>query len=348
MEPQLTEPRALVVVAVVTGVVVVLALLLALRRPPARPRSVPVAHTARLRSLPLYRRAVRRRRLGLGAVAVVLLGAIAASGYVAARPSVVQTQRSQLDNRDIVLCLDTSGSMKQEDLAVVRTFRQLTAELAGERLALVVFNSMPLVLFPLTDDYDLARTELADAQTSLERHGGRFGAGAYDYSVGVSLVGDGLMGCVQQFTADDEAARLRGELAGESAGPDTTRSRVVILATDNQQRSRDDQALFTVTEAAEHARALGAAIVVLDANTNQDSRYSVELARAAETTGGAVYPVSGGAAAVDEIAAIVEGLDSRTVQGEPVTARFDDTRRPLALLAGLGAVLVLGWAVVRP
>lgn len=347
MEAQLTEPHVLATVALVTGVVVLLALAVALYRPRAKAGAVRVAHTARLRDLPIYRRAVRRRRLALGAVALVLLVAIGVSAYVAARPSVVETHRSQLDNRDIVLCLDTSGSMKDQNLAVVRTFRQLTAELAGERIALVVFNSMPLVLFPLTDDYDLARTELADAEASLEQHGGRLGAGAYDLALGVSLVGDGLQGCVRQFTADDEASRLRGE-AGGGAAADATRSRVIILATDNQQRSRDDQELFTVTEAAEHARSLGAAVITLDANPNPDSQYAAELMHAAEITGGAVYPVSGGADAVEEIAAIVDELESRTVQGEPVTARFDSPEHALSLLAGVVAALVVGWAVVRP
>lgn len=357
MEPYLSQPGVLLGVAVAAGVLVALAGMASRRRPGAPQAAARVAHTERLRALASYRRAVRSRRLGLSVVAILLLAGIAVSGYVAARPMVLQTRQSHLDSRDIVLCLDVSGSMSQEDLAIIRTFRRLVSGLQGERIGLVLFNSMPLVIFPLTDDYDLIRTRLADAEASIDEGsyatGPDIAEGAMDPSVGTSLIGDGLMGCAQQFTADVALAKLRAAqpaAASAVAPPAATakRSRIIIVATDNMDASNTGAALFTVDEAAVRARGLGAMIVAISANSSADSAEARELAAAASLTGGSTYPTGGGAQAVEKITAIVNSLDSTTIEGAPVTSSFDVPGRALGALLTIVVALVLAWRVVRP
>lgn len=356
MEPELSQPNVLMAAVIAAAVVVVLAGLAALRRPSARAGAVRVAHTERLRALPSYRRAVRRRRLGLGLVSVLLLAGIGVAGYVAARPMVMQTRQSHLNNRDIVLCLDVSSSMNAQDLAIVQTFRQLVAGLEGERIALVLFDSMPLVIFPLTDDYDLIRTRLEATEKSMNGTGPDLTVGTTDGSLGTSLVGDGLMGCAELFTADAALAQLRAAQPGAAqaggapaAEPATAkRSRVLILATDNQEAARTGGPLFTVAQAAERARGFGAIVVALDANRNPNARSAAELAAAAALTGGATYSTGGGSAAVEQITAIVQNLDSRTIDGDPVNSTFDVPGRALGVLLPLMVALVLAWRVVRP
>ncbi|WP_159066839.1 VWA domain-containing protein [Cellulomonas timonensis] len=348
----MSHPILLAGALVAAGVVIVLATLVASRRPRGQATTARVAHVERLRDLPSYASAVRRRRWGLAATSVLLVAAIGLGGYVAARPMIVQTRQSHLDNRDIVLCLDVSGSMTASNLAIVRTFRQLVSGLDGERISLVLFNSVPLVVFPLTDDYDLVRTRLAEAEVSLDPDSPR-GSGAVDItagtvatSIGASLVGDGLMGCAQQFSADAALAELRD--AGAQPGPaQSERSRIVILATDNQQSARSEQ-LYTVAESAERARSLGAVVVALDANPTSDTRPAQELAAAAEATGGATYPAASGADAIPKITAIVESLDSATVQGAPVMSAFDVPGRALSALLALMVCLGIAWRVVLP
>ena len=120
-----------------------------------------LANTELLRTLPEYRSAVRRQRwLVAGGVALVGLLAVAAV-LGAARPVQRATLVDQKDNRDIVLCLDVSGSMIDVDAAVVSTFRVSPRGSAGERIAMVIFNSSAVPVFPLTDDYDFVGEQLA-------------------------------------------------------------------------------------------------------------------------------------------------------------------------------------------
>jgi Mg-chelatase subunit ChlD len=351
---ELTAPVVLVGTGVAAATVVLGSVALSARRPRASGRVVRVAHSARLRALPSYRRAVVRRRTGLVATAVLLLATLAVSGYLAARPTLVQSRQSQLDNRDIVLCLDVSGSMSRENLAIVRTFRHLAASLHGERISLVLFNSLPLVMFPLTDDYDLVRTRLEDTERSLADAGSLapdIAAGAYDRTLGQSLVGDGLMSCTEQFRSDAELAALQAAAGLQQPTPDAVpvgRSRMVVLATDNKQGNAGGHQLFTVAEAAERAGQLGAAVMVLDANTEPDSAEALELAAAAAATGGHVYPSTDGGEAVDAIDDAIARLESQTVTGPVVTSAFEVPEQALGLLLPLVVGLVVVWRVVRP
>lgn len=365
MAPELMHPQALPLVLAATGALAALALLLALRRPRRARGVLHVAHTSRLRTLPTYRRAVRRRRAGLLVTAGVTVATIAVAGHLATRPMLVETRQSQLDNRDIVLCLDVSSSMNDENLAIIRSFRQIATRLQGERIALVAFDGQPLVLFPLTDDYDVVRTTLEEAEASMAGVGSRgtpqIVTGARNLALGQSFVGDGLMGCAQQFAGDDAVESLRAD-GGDSGkagtgvdaedgatGPagDDTRSRVILLATDNRTRDSAGNQLFSVAEAMQEAAAHGASVVVLDAG-QPETTVSKELVALASATGGAHYPAVSGEAAVPEITAIVESLESRTVVGEPVTARFDAPGPALGLVLPLVLGLVVLWRVVRP
>ncbi|HEY3216135.1 MAG TPA: VWA domain-containing protein [Candidatus Eisenbacteria bacterium] len=118
--------------------------------------------TARLVARPLWARVVRRRaerwrfvRLGL-----VLLGA---AGIVLAlgRPQWgIVREKVEREGVDVVLVLDTSGSMATEDVAPNRFFlaRQalaaLISRLEGDRFGLVAFEGEAYPLVPLTLDAD--------------------------------------------------------------------------------------------------------------------------------------------------------------------------------------------------
>ncbi|GIG19888.1 hypothetical protein Cch01nite_06120 [Cellulomonas chitinilytica] len=349
MEHELSQPAVLVGTAVLAVVVCAAAVVASRRTGRSRAGTVRVAHVGRLRTLPGYRRAVARRRAGLVVVGLLTLVTLGTAGWLAARPTAVESRQSHLDNRDIVLCLDVSGSMSGEDLAVVRTFRKLVSGLHGERIGLVVFDSMPLVLFPLTDDYDLVRSSLEATEASIAGAEGHpdIAAGTRDMSIGGSLVGDGLTGCAEQFRGDEELARLEGTTDPGTVDP-VERSRVVILATDNKQITGRGGQLFTVQEAAQRTAELGALLVVLDANDDGSSTYSQELAAAAQTTGGQTYPAVEGDSAVGAITSIVKGLPSRTVVGPRVTSTFDVPGVALDLLLPLVVGLLVAWRVVRP
>ena len=147
----------------------VIAARLLIRRRPQRGR--PVAHGERLTELPEYQKALRRYKATL--VLAMVLGALflVATATAAARPAQRTTEQPEIRNRDIILCLDVSGSMTSTDAAIAKVFQELAREFDGERIGMVIFDSSSVQLFPLTDDYDYAAEQLTAAQKALDRGG---------------------------------------------------------------------------------------------------------------------------------------------------------------------------------
>jgi hypothetical protein len=118
---------------VLAGLVVlgsgVLALVLVVRRLRRAASAVPIAHSERLTALPGYRRLLRRYRVMLIASLVLVVIAVGASGLLASRPVNASVQNPDRFNRDIVLCLDVSGSMIDYDSDLIGQFEELARRL---------------------------------------------------------------------------------------------------------------------------------------------------------------------------------------------------------------------------
>lgn len=207
-----------------------------------------VANASYLTSLPSFKSRMSRYRMFLAGMAVVLIGAAVVTSVLAARPVDKQTRAEELATRDIVLCLDVSGSMIEYDTEIVERFLELLPSFHGERIALSIFNSTSRTVFPLTDDYTLVEEQLTEAAEALDFDVDSLDDYSYDpaaldrllhFLAGTegmgqdvsSLVGDGLATCATAFDLEDEE-----------------RSRSIILATDNEVFG---EPLYTVPEAAE-------------------------------------------------------------------------------------------------
>ena len=318
---QLSQPW---VVLPALGAVLVVALLvwLVLRRR-GEPVPVALANTELLRTLPEYRRAVRRQRwLVAGGVALVGLLAVAAV-LGAARPVQRVTLVDQKDNRDIVLCLDVSGSMIDVDAAVVSTFLRLAEGFRGERISMVIFNSSAVPVFPLTDDYDFVGEQLRRAQRSLTLVDGKdpFFAGTLN-GAGSSLIGDGLATCVRSFDH-----------------PELQRARSVILASDNEAAGKS---LFTLPEGGQLAKAAGIQVYGMNPSDNPSSSATVEMRQVVEATGGAYFAL-GDANAVRRTLEAVTSREATRIPTSPRTVIHDVPGVPIAL----AALAVLGFLVIR-
>ena len=104
----------------------------------------------------------------LSRLAVILLVvALALATALVARPSTVDEGEEKASSRDIVLCLDVSGSALPYDREVIDTYRQLVDSFKGERIGLSIFNSTSRTVFPLTDDYELVSKQLDKASSIL-------------------------------------------------------------------------------------------------------------------------------------------------------------------------------------
>jgi Ca-activated chloride channel family protein len=293
----------------------------------------PVAHGERLTRLPVYRRLVSRYRLLLVAALVGLIGLGGLAALLASRVSSVDVVEPPSYKRDIVLCLDVSGSMTEVDSQIVETFGGLAEGLDGERIGLSLFDSSTVTAFPLTDDYDFVRTQLELYRQSFDsvgEEGTRYWSGT-DLGSGASLIGDGLASCVLGFDDDD----------GES-----TRPRSIVLATDNYVNG---EALVTLPEAGELATERDVRVYAVNpADYSTDAvadEVATELRTTAEATGGAYYPLDD----ATSVAAIIERIDAREAGLFTGARRLVVTDDPVGLaIAGLlaaAAALVLLWRV---
>ena len=252
--------------------------------------ALPLAGAARIRALPRFTELARARLRWLIIESCCLAVAGAGVALLAARPVSADTVSEQRSNRDIVLCLDVSGSMSEVDRAVIDSFANLAAELDGERIGFVLFDASAVTIFPLTDDAAYIQEHLRDTGASL---GSSQLAGTRVGDLGSSLIGDGLASCLQRF---DKA--------------DAQRSRTVVLATDNQVGGTP---LFSVEDAA--ARAVERDVLVFGIVPADNSVAATDdLTARLRPTGGGVM-LLGPEPDLSSITRAVEAQQSATMAG---------------------------------
>jgi len=309
---------------------VAIAALLARRSRRRTAESLPIAHRDRLTALPGYKRALRRyRRLLVGLIASVLVLLIGVAA-ITARPASVSSVQPKLSNRDIVLCLDVSGSMVDYDKQVLDVFGELSEQFTGERISLVVFNASAVTRFPLTSDYDYITKQFADLRADFDSENSDYYRGTL-FGNGSSLVGDGLASCVVRFD-----------------NPDAQRSRSVILVTDNLIAG---EPIFTLPEAGQLAQDRGVTLFGINPGDSDAKAYLADLAKefrsVVEATGGSYF-------ALDDPNAIPSIVDQITAQqaaemvGEPQIVLTDKPAIPVLIaLLGLLGLLAFAWRLRR-
>lgn len=309
---------------------VAVAALLARRSRRRTAESLPIAHRDRLTALPGYARALRRyRRLLVGLIASVLVLLIGVAS-ITARPASVSSVQPKLSNRDIVLCLDVSGSMVDYDKEVLDVFGELSEQFTGERISLVVFNASAVTRFPLTSDYDYITEQFAALRADFDSENSDYYRGTL-FGNGSSLVGDGLASCVVRFDS-----------------PDAERSRSVILVTDNLIAG---EPVFTLPEAGELAQDRGVGVFGINPGDTEAKAYLADLAEefrtVVEDTGGSYF-------ALDDPRAIPSIVEQITAQqaaemvGEPQIVRTDQPAVPVLIaFLGLLGLFVFAWRLRR-
>lgn len=279
-----------------------------------------VSRAERVRALPSFARALRRRRALLAGLVVLGIGVLAIGGIVASRPIAKQFVQPENTSRDIMLCLDVSGSMNDVDVETIEVFEQLLPELRGERIGLTIFNSSPVQVFPLTDDYAFIERELARVKQSFDyvdtypEHW----AGTLSGS-GSSLIGDGFASCVMRFDHEDEE-----------------RSRSVILATDNEELGAP---ILTLPEAADYAASRDVRGYSINPVDGVSEEQAAGLAEAMRRTGGEAYGLRD-TVTVADIVAQVQAQDARALQGQAQVVETDAPNLWIALFAVGGLVLI--------
>lgn len=323
----LANPWIVLLAVLAVAAAITLGMLLARRRLHRADAAAPVSRAERLRGLPSVKRATTRRAAAIAGSLALLAGAAVVAGVVGARPMAAQTIQPLDTSRDIMLCLDVSGSMSEVDIEVLEVFEELLEGFEGERIGLTIFNSSPVQVFPLTDDYEFVRGHLQSIRAAFDDYASdvpEHWVGTLN-GTGSSLIGDGLAACAMRFDhLEDE------------------RSRSIILATDNEALGAG---IVTVEEAAVYARDAGVRVFALNPVEGKDAQISDQLTAAAETTGGQAYALRGDTTVADIIHEVQE-QEARALQGEARIVWRDVPDVWIAVLLALVlAGVVLMWRV---
>ena len=294
-----------------------------------------VANTGYLRGLPKYQALVRRTRASLAIAFVCFLIAVIATSVSAGAPVDRYVKHDKSASRDIVLCLDSSGSMLPYDSKIGGAFRQIISHFEGERISLQLWDAYSMTMFPLTDDYDMATDVLQDMSdtidTGLIQVGGKISGTRelFEYLEPVldenqevsSLVGDGLASCIMGFDHNDKQ-----------------RSRTILLATDNEVYG---DGVYDLSEAIEFAKEQGVTVTALYPGSDTNLGYQAQQLRdEVRKTGGDFYDASS-PSAVDSVVRQIEAEQKEELDS---AGKMIETDRPGAALGWtlVGVVSLLG------
>ena len=294
-----------------------------------------VANTGYLRGLPKYQALVRRTRASLAIAFVCFLIAVIATSVSAGAPVDRYVKHDKSASRDIVLCLDSSGSMLPYDSKIGGAFREIISHFEGERISLQLWDAYSMTMFPLTDDYDMATDVLQDMSdtidTGLIRIGGKVSGTRelFEYLEPVldenqevsSLVGDGLASCIMGFDHNDKQ-----------------RSRTILLATDNEVYG---DGVYDLSEAIEFAKKQGVTVTALYPGSDTNLGYQAQQLRdEVRKTGGDFYDASS-PSAVDSVVRQIEAEQKEELDS---AGKMVETDRPGAALGWtlVGVVSLLG------
>ena len=197
-----------------------------------------IAHTSSIKQRPAYKKALKQYYILLGTAAFFLASTLFSFAALAARPIEIRADRNINKTRDVILCLDMSGSMSEYIIPIISHFIDITNGLNGERIGVTIFDSVAINIVPLTDDYAVVGEILSDLKdatkfsqyrTAINRNG-----------ASNSNIGSGTMGCINSF---------------DVLGDERTQS--IIVATDNISESND---VITHEQAAAYAKRYGVSL----------------------------------------------------------------------------------------
>lgn len=283
----------------------------------------------------------------LSRLAVILLVvALALATALVARPSTVDEGEEKASSRDIVLCLDVSGSALPYDREVIDTYRQLVDSFKGERIGLSIFNSTSRTVFPLTDDYELVSKQLdktssilagVESQDDIDKMKDSDYQAISDWLEGTqnrkdatSLIGDGVVSC---------AAMLPGFAYGAANETNAKRQRAasIVLATDNIVSGQETYSLTEALDLTEQT------MITVDGlysgpKTSESDQTTADMKSAIEAHGGVFLTQSDGAS-VNEL---VRDIQSRRDTESDNQSKASMTDAPGLWVLALAVILIIG------
>lgn len=288
------------------------------RKPAKRPTHF-IGDTANAKALPSFARELRRARRLQIATTIVLGLLIITCALIAARPQQQIRKIDYQNSRDIVLCMDVSGSMDTYIPPALQTLQKIVTANPTDRYSLVLFGNVPFVALPLTSDTTAIDITTKDLEANFSDDD--FDAVdliGFDSSVeGGTDIATGLTSCFRRFDNIDQQ-----------------RSRHIILVSDMQHNGPGDPAVVATL-----LPKYGVKLYVLSPEL-----YVNDIKEKDAVVGITNAPVEGLAFDGSNAAATLSAIyDSILSERQTDTYALVDVPYPLWITA---AVLTLAWAVL--
>lgn len=267
------------------------------------------------------------------------MAAIIFSMVLVSRPFVTNVTEKENYSRDIILCMDISQSVDDLNMELVDQLQDTVNKLKGERFGIMIFNTTPVVLCPLTDDYEYVNELLDTIRRAIAARN------SYDYDwdddywylysyitegtelgwegKGSSLIADGLASGAYMFPEPEE---------GEE-----DRTRILIFSTDNDPCG---DSYVTLSQAADICVDKG--VIVYGIGTEWMYSYNMtEMKNAVEKTGGTFY-LQEDSGTVKEIVKDIEKQGKSLVKGSKEITTTDMPETTIkALIVAICSLFVL-------
>ncbi|MBO7448996.1 MAG: VWA domain-containing protein [Clostridiales bacterium] len=258
---------------------------------------------------------------------------IALSTFMISRPYRTETVIEEKYTRDIFLCIDISSSVDSLNATLIDELKNIVDEMQGERFGLIIFNTSPVLLVPLTDDYEYILQELDAIQVELERRWNNSFVYDDDYITsgtlvgsemrGSSLIGDGLASAVFDFQELEE---------------NEERTKLVIFSTDNELNGTP---FITLEQASDLC--IQHNVQVYGIGTQEMNKKSrIEMENAVKATGGKFYEY-GMSGSCQSIVGDIQRETKSFINQEPVVKEVELAKAPfVVLLTFVTVMMVMG------
>ncbi|RSX54737.1 VWA domain-containing protein [Bifidobacterium dolichotidis] len=345
-------PWAILIAAVVTIAVLILVWVLSARKADTQQAAVAYDVQSDLHGEQASHAMRTWRTWNRVAVALMALLLVVACLFVG-RFSTVDKADEHYGNRDIVLCLDVSGSTLPYDHEVIDTYRDLVQHFKGERIGMSIFNSTSRTVFPLTDDYELVQRQLEHASNILKRVESQKSIdamsdqqyqdvsdwldGTQNKTNATSLIGDGLVSC---------AAMLPGFTYDASHAQRQQREASIVLATDNIVSGTPTYSLAQALDLTSQAD-IAVEGLYSGSQSTEHNETTKQMEELIEHHGGTFLAQSDGAS----VDALVRRINDQQMHEEERKAQAAVVDAPgwwtLALVMLVGAWLLVAWRLKR-
>ena len=298
-----------------------------------------LSHTEAIRRLPEYAKA-RKIYHAFVAVMLAVFGiGVVACGWIASRPFSVSVQNNEVKNRDIMICVDVSGSMSgtmgENFSTVASDFSNLAKDLEGQRVGITIFSDSSAMILPLSNDYILLSDTLQEMSSSISNfssalpyHKATDSEGTNSLTLGGnSLIGEGAISCVKNMRPEENRAR----------------SQSVILFTDNWADGE-----ISLTQAANYARKYDITFYGIDysGSSVKYSETSQEYKHAMLSTGGAYYTFADDKSKIDKIAGKIMEQESSSNEATSKIIQTDTPELAIGLcIFAITVFLIAAWSL---